>query len=96
MHDHKSKTISSQNSSLSSKWLDFRKDLGNKVEALNAWTDKYQGLLGVLSRKCRIYVLDRSILKLRELEQTVTRFYECDVALFASENNFDKLAATKP
>ena len=81
---------------MSSQWLDFRKDLGNKVEALNAWNDKYQGLLGVLSRKCGIDVLERSILKLRELEQTVARFYESDVAVFASEDNLVKLAATKP
>ena len=81
---------------LSTQWLNFRNDLGNKVETINAWTDKYQGLLGVISRKCGNDVLERNILKLRELEQTVARFYESDVVVFASEDNIVKLAATKP
>jgi len=34
-------------------------------------------------------------LKLQELEQTVARFYESDVAVFASEDNHAKLGATK-
>ena len=78
-HEHKGKTISSLNTSVHTQWLEFRKDLGNKVVQVNKWTDQYQMLLSLLTRCCGIDTLERSINKLRELEQSVERFFGADV-----------------
>ncbi len=60
-------------------WLEFRKDLGSKIAQVKRWTDQYQGLLSLLTRCCGIDTLERSISKLRELEQSVERFFGADV-----------------
>ena len=62
---------------------------------MNEWLAKYQGLLSLLTRSCGIDELERSILKLKELEETVGRFYDSEVSVFASEENHAKLTATK-
>lgn len=75
-HDHSSKSIASYNSSLSNQWLALRRDLGAKVSLVNDWLGKYQALLSLLTRSCRIDELERSIMKLKELEETVARVYD--------------------
>jgi len=62
---------------------------------VNTWTAKYKGLLTLLSRSSGIDVVERGILKLQELEESVARFFESEVAVYASEDNLVKLAATK-
>ena len=57
------------------------------MQAVNAWTAKYKDLLSLLTRCSGIDVVERSILKLQELEETVDRFYESDVAVFASQDD---------
>ena len=94
-HDHRVKSIASQNTSLHSQWLEFRKDLGSRVHIVNTWTAQYKGLLTLLTRSTGIDAVERGILKLQELEETVARLFEYEVGILASEDNLVKLAATK-
>lgn len=94
-HDHGVKPISLENTNLQSQWLTFRSDVGKKFATVKTWLEKYSGLLDLLSRSTGIDTVQRSIMKLQEVAESVSRFYESEVQVHASAENLSKLGAIK-
>ena len=40
-HEHKTRPIALENTSLQNQWLNFRNDVAKKVASVNAWLEKY-------------------------------------------------------
>lgn len=62
---------------------------------VNKWAAQYSGLLGVLAEASGIEVVQRSVQRLRKLDEAVAGYYDKEVEVHATAENLLKLDSTK-